>query len=123
MLQINKSILYYNDENYTHAVNYQYMYNAPITLNYGEKHNRTKYIISSGNCDNITLMQDGIFIYVVSENSGLDYIAMQVINTELKTIEGNVYLYSDDINDESAYSYDILNMDIDKQIKILSEYL
>ncbi|MES2382439.1 MAG: hypothetical protein V4538_15435 [Bacteroidota bacterium] len=123
MLQLKKDILYYNDENYNHAVNYQHMYNAPITLNFGKKHNRSKYIISAGTCDHITLLQDGIFIYVIAENTGLSYISLQVINTELKQVEGDVFLNEQDCTNEENFSFGILDMAPNQQLKILSEYL
>lgn len=118
----NEKLLIYNDCNYIHAVNYQHMYNAPITLNFGAKHDRSKYIISSGNSDSITLMQDGIFIYVVSKNRLLNYIGMEVINTESKRVEESVFLTGDDLDLADSFSYDLLNKDIDEQIKIMSEY-
>ena len=122
METLNKSILIYNDCSYNHAVNYQHMYNAPITLNFGEKHNRTKYIISAGTSDNITLLQDGVFIYVLAENSGSNYISLQVINTEIKVIENDIFLSDNDIDLEDSPSFGILNMHTDTQIKTLLQY-
>lgn len=118
------TILNYSDENYSHAVNYSgQMYNYPITLNYGEKHNRGKYIISAGTSDHITLLQDGIFIYVVAENTGLSYCSLQVINTETKQVEGEVFLNSSDCEDSGNLSTCILDLDTDEQLKVLFEYL
>ena len=98
------------------------MYNFPITLNYGEKHNRCKYILSAGTSDHITILQDGIFIYVINENSGLNYIGLQVINTELKEEEYTVYLDSNDIDTEENFCFGILDMDTEEQLKILLQY-
>ena len=124
MEQINKSILHYQDTNYIHAVNFsQSLYNFPITLNYGEKHNRTKYILSAGTQDDIELWQDGVFIYVLSQNNGLSYIALMVINTESREVEGEAYLNESDCYDEGNCSTGILDMDSEQQIKILCEYL
>ena len=124
MLQLKKNILTYQDENYNHAVNYESsLYNFPITLNYGAKHDRTKYILSAGTSDNIELWQDGIFIYVLAQNNGLSYISLMVINTELKEVEGNVYLNEQDCTMEENMSFGILDMDSEAQIKILCEYL
>lgn len=124
MKTLNKSILIYSDSQYKHAANFeQSLYNFPITLNYGEKHNRTKYILSCGNCDNITLLQEGIYIYVIGENSGLDYISMMVINTESKCIEGETFLHDDDINNSENISYNILQLNAEEQFKILIQYI
>lgn len=127
MQTLNKtySLLNYGDEMYNKAVNYSHsLYNYPITLNYGEKHKRSKYILGAGTSDNITLLQDGIFIYVIAKNNGLDYISLQVINTELKEIEGDVFLSGDDISEDSeVYSSGILNLQSEDQLKILFQYL
>ncbi len=120
---ISKDCLIYGDPNYVHAVNYSHMYNYPITLNYGEKHNRTKYIINAGTSDIIELWKDGIFIYVLSQNNGLSYISLQVINTEVKEEEGIVFLEEEDCTLEGSYSEGILDKDSREQIKILMEYL
>jgi len=124
METLNKSkLLIWNDLNYTHAVNYQHMYNAPITLNYGAKHERTKYILGCGNQDTITLLQDGVFIYVLSQNNGLNYISLTVINTELKEIEGNVFLNEEDCTNEENYSFGVLEMDEHEQVNTLLNYI
>jgi hypothetical protein len=123
MKQLSNSLLIYSDSNYNHAVNYSHLYNAPVTLNFGEKHNRAKYILPSGNSDNIELLQDGIFIYVISQNNGLSYISLTLINTESKEIEGNVFLNEQDCTLEENFSFGILDKDSEEQIKILSEYL
>lgn len=116
MQTLSINILHYGDINYNHAVNYRHLYNAPITLNYGEKHSRAKYILSAGTSDNITLLQDGVFIYVIAENSGLSYISLQVINTETKEVEGEAFLNDGDTEG-------ILELDSEEQLKILCEYL
>jgi len=123
MTTLNNSLLIYNDLNYTHAINYQHMYNAPITLNYGPKHERIKYILPSGNGDVVTLLQDGVYIYVLSQNNVLNYISMIVINTESKEIEGDVYLSGDDIELEDSFSYGILDNTKEKQVQILFTYI
>lgn len=124
MLQLSNKYLIYSDTNYNHAVNYRHLYNAPVTLNFGEKHNRAKYILSAGSSDNIELWQDGVFIYVLSQNNGLSYIGLQVINTETKEEEGNVFLNEQDCTgDENTLSYGILEQDSETQLKTLFEYL
>ena len=123
MLQLTKNILTYQDENYSHAVNYESsLYNFPITLNYGEKHNRTKYILSAGTSDHIELWQDGVYIYVLAQNNGLSYISLMCINTELKEVE-SCYLGPNDCIEEEAVSFGILDMNSEAQIKLLCEYL
>lgn len=122
MENLNKSILIYNDENYKYAVNYSgFMFNNPITLNYGEKHRRVKYILPCGSCDNISILQDGIYIYIVSENSGLNYISLEEIDTENKTIQ-SIFLDSNEIDNNEEFT-DILNLTSEQQIKILTQYL
>ncbi len=122
-LQKTYSLLHYGDTKYNHAVNYRHLYNAPITLNYGDKHKRVKYILSAGTSDHIEVLKDGIFIYVVFQNNGLSYISLQVINTETKEIEGEVFLNAQDCTFEENMSFGILDMDTDQQLKILFEYL
>jgi len=115
-------LLIYGDETYKTAVNYtQSLYNDPITLNY----EGVKYILDAGTSDNLTILQDGIFIYVISENRGLQYIGLQVFNTELKQEEGSVFLGENDISEygEECTATGILDKDIDEQIKILFQYL
>lgn len=123
MLQLTNKYLNYSDTNYTKAVNYRHLYNAPITLNYGEKHNRTKYILSAGTQDNIELWQDGVFIYVLAQNNGLSYISLMVINTESKEIENEVFLNEQDCTHEENLSCGILDMSSEEQLKILYNYL
>jgi len=118
------SLLHYGDYNYRYAVNYSgSLFNHPITLNYGEKHNRVKYILGAGTSDTITLLQDGIFIYVVAENYGLSYLSLQIINTETKQVEGEVFLNSADCQDEDNISTGILELDTEEQLKVLFQYL
>lgn len=119
----NSKILIYGDCNYTKAINYRHLYNAPVTLNFGPKHHRTKYILSAGTSDSITVLLDGIMIYVVAENQPLSYCSLQVINTETKEIEGDVFLDEMDCLDEGNFSYAILDMDVEDQLKVMSEYL
>jgi hypothetical protein len=119
METINKSILIYGDSNYRHSANYsQSLYNFPITLNYGELHNRTKYIIHAGTSDSITLFRYGIYIYVVSKNFGLSYCSLQVINTETKESEESIFLDSSCEDIEN-----ILLMSSEEQLKVLLDYI
>ena len=124
MLQLTKNILIYQDANYSHAVNFSgHLYNYPITLNFGEKHQRSKYILGAGTQDHITLLQDGIFIYCISENNGLSYISLQVFNTETRQEEGNVFLNDQDINTEENFCFGILDLQPEEQLELLFNYL
>ena len=122
MKTISNNLLIYNDENYKHAVNYSSsFYNNPVTLNYGDKHERTKYILGSGSSDSISLVQNGIYIYVISENYLLNYISLTEINTEQKSME-EVFFDSNEI-DNNEMLVDIFEMKTEEQIKILTQYL
>ena len=124
MKQLNNSILIYSDANYKHSVNYSSsLYHSPVTLNFGNKHNRSKYILSAGNCDDIDIFQEGIFLYVITQNIGLNYIGLEVINTELKEVEGNVFLSDSDLNDEENICFNLLDKTNEEQIKILLKYI
>ena len=118
LTKLSNSLLNYSDLNYNYAVNYQHMYNAPITLNFGEKHNRVKYIISAGNSDCIDIYQDDIFLYILSTNVGLNYINLEVINTELKEIESNVFFDSTEIDNNEDLT-NIFDLSDSEQIKLL----
>jgi len=121
--RLSNEYLIYGDNNYIHSVNYRHFYNAPITLNYGEKHNKGKYIISSGTSDIIELWKDGVYIYVLGQNNGLGYVSLDVINTETKEVENSVFLNNCDCTSEDSFYYGILDMGSKEQIKILSECL
>lgn len=123
METLSNKILNYSDINYNKAVNYQYMYNYPITLNFGPKHERKKYIIGAGTSDSISILKEGIFIYVISENRGLNYIGMDVINTETNELEQKVFLSDSDLQDEEAPTFGVLDLPCEEQFKILCQYL
>jgi hypothetical protein len=124
MLQITKNIINYQDQNYSHAVNYSgSLYNYPMTLNYGDKHNRTKYILSSGTQDIVELWQEGIYIYVLGQNNELSYISLMEIDTEKKEVTGEVFLNENECTVEGNYCYGILDKESKEQIKIMCEYL
>jgi hypothetical protein len=114
----NKDVLIYSDTDYPEAQNYRHMFNAPITLNLGEK----KYILEAGNTDDITIMQKGIFLYIISQNPRHGYIALQVINTETDG-EESVFLNEADVYDDESYSFGIMGMSPEKQLKLLLEYI
>jgi len=115
---LENQLLIYNDTDYNSAVNYRHLYNAPVTLNYED----TKYMLPVGTSDHLTVLQDGIFIYVIGQNNGLSYISLTIINTELKEIEAEVFLNESDCTTEENYSFGILELETEEQVKILCEY-
>lgn len=121
MEKISNSILIYGDSQYRHASNSSnFLYNFPITLNYGEKHSRTKYILPFGTSDHIEIWKEGVYLYVIGQNNGLNYIGMTVINTETEKVESGIYL--NDCENEENYHFGILDKDSEEQIKIMFEY-
>ncbi len=106
---------------YAAALNYngQSYFNNPCTVEiYGKL-----FIIGAGTSDSIQVRLIGGNVHVVSQNEGLEYIGLEVINLEDNSIQ-NCYLDSNDINsDEGNLCFEILDKDTDEQIKILQEYL
>jgi hypothetical protein len=116
--RINYSFIW-SDYDYNSAINYEHdYYNAPITFNVGQD----KYILPFGTHDSKQVRQDGHIFYIVGENRGLDYISLVVIDTQEKTIQ-SVYLSGDDVNHPESYSYGIIGMDVEAQIRIMCEWL
>lgn len=115
----NKDVLIYSDTEYTEAQNYHgHMFNAPITLNMGEK----KYILEAGASDDITIMQEGIFLYVIGQNDRMGYISLQVINTETDG-EESVFLNQSDVYDDETFSFGVMDESPKKQLEILLQYI
>jgi len=110
----------YNTENYSAAVNYDgtNYYYSPMSIEINGK----VFILSCGTSDSKSVVQKDNLLYIVSENSGLDYIGMTVINLDTDNVE-SVYMDSNDINCEENPTYRILGKSTKKQIEILSQYL
>lgn len=67
------------DYNYADAVNApRDLYGHPTTLTY----KGVKYVLGSGNADDIDLFKEGESIYIVSQNTGLPYIGLETIRLD-----------------------------------------
>ncbi len=120
MEALSNKLLKYNDYNYRKAVNYrQWLYNFPITFNYGKKHHRVKYIIGAGTADNISIRAEENLVYIISLNLDLDYISMTVIDTD-KNTTSEVFLSANDITLPDSPFEGILFQSTEEQIKQLS---
>jgi hypothetical protein len=110
----------YNDGNYRNAVNHDgtSYYNNPITITI----NDVLLIMPFGNSDVLSTQLRENELYIIGENKGLEYISMTVINLSDYSIS-ECYLSSNDINDKDGMAYDIFELDLDKQIAVLENYL
>ena len=114
-----------SDENYRHCKNYDgtNYYNFPVSISVRKTGFATRLILPIGSSDSRYTKVDGDTLFIVAENNNLDYISLVVINTLDGSIE-SVYLGGEDISvDYGQLSYGLLEMELDEQIKILSEYL
>jgi len=120
METLSNSLLTYNDYKYHYAANYtQYLYNFPICLNYGPKHKRVKYILGCGTRDSISLYKKDNLIYVLSYNTGLNYIALFVIDTETKSIIEDLFFN----NLEECVFPDILDYSDERMLESMMLYM
>lgn len=110
-----KTDIIYGDSDYTQAVNYQHMYNAPMTLNVNGK----KYILDAGTSDSVDIKVRKGIIYVLSVNKALEYIGLQTIDPTNDSIQ-SAYL---DYNAIAEINPKLLQRSADYQIKVLSNYL
>ena len=108
----------YSDIDYRTALNFEYMfYNFPVTVTI----NQDKYILGVGSSDRLYHLVENNLVYIIGENTGLDYISCVVINTEEKQVIQDIFLNS--ISDDPGnIEYDIFNLDIEDQINILSNW-
>lgn len=114
-----KPIINRGDVDYHKAINYRHSYyNFPVTVDYGDK----KFILRCGSADIISTKMDGNDLIIVSENSGLNYISMTVIDLDKDSVH-EVFLSGNDLDLEDSYSYGLLDKDLDEQIKIMYEYI
>lgn len=105
----NKAAVNYTGTNY---------YNPPIMLEV----NNALFILPFGTSDTKTVKFEGDYMFIVGENSRLDYISMVCIDLTNNSIE-SCYLSGNDLSDSDCMSYQLLDKDTDEQIKILCEYL
>jgi len=110
----------YHDYDYSTAVNYDgtNYYNPPMTVTI----DGIKYILGTGSSDRINHEERNNFVYIVSENWGLNYISLTEINTDDKTVS-SCFLSDNDLTDPDCMSFDLLNKDTEEQINVLCEYL
>lgn len=109
-----------SDYNYRDAVNYDgtNYYHAPMTI----KIKDVLYILPFGTNDSQTLRVIDRTVYIVAENTGLNYISMVAIDLDNQTI-ATCFTSDGEITDKENMCYGIFDKDITEQIKILSNYL
>ena len=111
----------YSDSDYRTAVNYsgESYYNSPITIEI----NGEKYILPFGTSDRLNEKQtDKNTLVIVGENTGLNYISMTEIRTDIQQVN-SCFLESSDLDNEENLSYNLLDKPLNEQIKILYEYI
>lgn len=114
-----KAIINRSDVDYHKAINYKHSYyNFPVTVDYGNK----KFILGCGSADIINHKIDGSDLIIVSENHGLNYISMTVIDLDKDSVH-ECFLSGNDLDNEDAYSYGLLDKDLDEQINIMYQYI
>lgn len=109
-----------NDNNYASAVNYDGtdFFNCPMTFEI----NNTLFIVPFGSMDSKQVKISDNLVYIVAENTGLDYISMVVIDLSDNSTLACSFTELD-ILDKDHSCYGIFDKELDKQIKILSEYI
>ena len=77
------------------------LYKTNFTREYAAYRQATKvealglsFEIQSGNDDSVTVYHDKTYIYVISENSRLDYIGIEVISRENGSLEFDIFFDS-----------------------------
>lgn len=110
----------HNDNNYANAVNYDgtdYYY-CPMTFEI----NKVLFILHFGSMDSKRVKIDGNTVYIVAENTGLNYISMVVIDLTDNSVS-ECFIDSNDLDDKEHSCYGIFDKELDEQIKILNDYL
>lgn len=112
-----------NDNNYRNAVNYDgtNYHNCPMTFEIKS----TLFILPFGSMDSKQVKIDGNTVYIIAENSPLNYISMVVIDLTELTDKGinTCHIAGNDIDDTESPCFEIFDKDLDEQIKILSNYI
>jgi hypothetical protein len=118
-----------SDSDYREAMNYAdhpNLYNFPVTVDFLYRGKiEKKYVLGCGSSDHIETRVKGKELYILSENSGLDYISLTIINPYENTID-EAFL------DNGELSYNPLNLpegmsifdySFWTKVKYLSQYL
>lgn len=109
-----------NDNNYESAVNYDGtdFQNCPITFEI----NGVLFILPFGSMDSKQVKIVGNLVYIVAENTGLNYISMVVIDLTDNSLQ-SCCIKGNDLDDSKSSCFDIFDKELDEQIKILSDYI
>jgi hypothetical protein len=116
-----KTTINRNDYDYNTAVNYskQSFYNPPVTITVLGK----KFILGCGSNDVIKVKVRKGLVYIVGENSSLDYISLTVINPRTDYFDslfcGNGELSYNPYNLKKS----IFEYSTNYQIRVMSAYL
>lgn len=96
------------------AINYDgtSYFNDPCTVNI----DGVKYIIGAGTSDRLTTVIEGNIVYILGENSPLNYISLVEINTDTKEVN-EAFL------NDNGLPEDIFELSTMQQIKFLTQYL
>lgn len=120
------ALLTYSDPDYMKAVNAQYMYNFPITLNIGGK----KYIIGAGTSDDVTIFRDTNpysrnWIYILTTNRRLEYTGLESIDMDKWCHYRGIFFDQGSISNlqqEDAFPENYFDLSTRKQLKLLLQY-
>lgn len=113
-----------SDADYRDAINYSDhpdLYNFPVTITA----KNTKWVLGCGSSDMLSIKAKKGCLYIIAENSGLDYISLTVIDTKVDTIQevffGNGELSQNPLSLPKGKQ--IFDYSTAYQIRILSAYL
>jgi hypothetical protein len=106
-----------SDENYRDAVNFDgtNYYNFPMTIDV----KGNKFVLKTGTSDKLWVKVRKNLLYIIAENSGLNYISLTVIDTMNNSFQ-DVYLDSNDIDQDYPKIFDYST---NYQIRLLSQRL
>ena len=118
-----KTTLNYSDKNYREAINLDRTgyYNFPMTIDIGQH----KLILGFGSSDRIREVKTENNIYLIGENSGLDYISCVCIDIsgERPEILNDVFLQGPEAwADMVPGGQSIFDLETEEQINILSNW-
>jgi hypothetical protein len=119
-----KTQINYSDSDYRTAVNYdnRNYYNFPVTISlFFRGREEKKWILGCGSSDQIKVKTRDKKLFIVGENSRLDYISLTVINP-FKDQTEEVYISNDGIT-ALELKQSIFDYSTNYQIKVLSNYI